>query len=392
MRNQAPFRLLVVRLGAMGDILHALPAVTALRRAHPGWRIDWAVEPQWMPLLAVEGPAANPELLRSPSRPIVDRVYVVPAKKWSRRPLSSRTMQEIQTLRRQLREVAYDAVVDMQGSLRSGIVARFTGCRRIIGEEAPREPMAKWLFSERVRTTGAHVIEQDLELASAVAGDELEYAPAALPFDEGAEEWCDALEDEVWGHQAGCPTLLIHPGAGWGAKRWPADRYGAVAEEFARRGGVSLVGAGPGEEGLASRVVEAANGFAVAVPCSIAQLIALTKRVSLVIGGDTGPLHLACALGRPVMGIYGPTDPKRNGPFGTRFIVLRNPESRRDHTRREEPEVGLLTISPQTVMNAVMELLMHERTAHDSLSPGLPTHLMTLDRAAERPADEARFS
>lgn len=376
----------------MGDILHALPAVTALRRAHPGWRIDWAVEPQWMPLLAADGPASSTELARSSSRPLVDRLYVVPAKQWSRRPLSRKTLHEIRILRRQLREVAYDAVIDMQGSVRSGIVARFTGCHRIIGEEVPREPAAKWLFSERVATAGVHVIEQDLELAAAVAGDELAYAQPILPYDEAAEDWSDDLEKEVLDGRAGCPILLIHPGAGWGAKRWPADRYGTVAEEFARRGGVSLVSAGPGEETLAERVAEAANGHATVVRCSIAQLIALTRRVSLVIGGDTGPLHLACALERPVIGIYGPTEPKRNGPFGTRFVVLRNPESRRDHARREEPEAGLLTISSKTVMSAVVELLLHERTAHESESREAHERLMTTDPTHALPADEARFS
>lgn len=345
-----------------------------------------------MPLLAADGRASSPELARSASRPLVDRLYVVPAKQWSRRPLSRQTLHEIRMLRRRLREVAYDAVIDMQGSVRSGIVARFTGCRRIIGEEVPREPAAKWLFSERVMTKGEHVIEQDLELASAVAGDELAYAPAVLPYDEAAEEWCDALEERILGAQAGCPILLIHPGAGWGAKRWPADRYGAVAEEFARRRGVSLVSAGPGEEELASQVVEAANGHAAMVRCSIAQLIALTKRVSLVIGGDTGPLHLACALERPVVGIYGPTEPKRNGPFGTKFIVLRNPESRRDHARREEPEAGLLTISPKAVMSAMVELLLHERTAHESEAHEPCAQLTTIDLAEELHVDEARFS
>lgn len=376
----------------MGDILHALPAVTALRRAHPGWQIDWAVEPQWMPLLAAEGPASSTELARSASRPVVDKLYVVQAKQWSKRPLSRQTLHEIQTLRRALRAGAYDAVLDMQGSVRSGIVARFTGCRRIIGEEVPREPLAKWLFSERIRTVGQHVIEQDLELAVAVAGDELAYAPAVLPYDEAAEEWCDAIEDTVMTHRAGCPVLLIHPGAGWGAKRWPTDRYGALAEEFAMRGGVALVSAGPGEEELANRVAEAANGLATVVRCSIGELIALTRRVSVVVGGDTGPLHLACALERPVVGIYGPTEPRRNGPFGTKFIVLRNPDSRRDHARREEPEAGLLTITPKAVMNSVVELLLHEQTARRSEMDQAHARLMMSDVDETLPANEARFS
>jgi hypothetical protein len=95
----------------------------------------------------------------------------------------------------------------------------------------------------------------------------------------------------------------------------------------------------------------------------------MTRRVSLVIGGDTGPLHLACALGKPVVGIYGPTDPKRNGPFGSPSQVLRNPESRQDHTRREEPEAGLLTITPEMVMAAVADLLRRERNVRRNQAP-----------------------
>jgi heptosyltransferase-1 len=159
----------------------------------------------------------------------------------------------------------------------------------------------------------------------------------------------------------GKPVVMIHPGGGWGAKRWPTDRYGSLAEEFTLHGGIVLVNAGPGEESLAAEVIAAANGQASAVSCSLSQLIALTRRVSLVIGGDTGPLHLACALGKPVVGIYGPTDPKRNGPYGTRFRVLRNPESRKDHTRRSAPEAGLLTILPRAVLAASAELMMEER-------------------------------
>ena len=263
----------------------------------------------------------------------------------------------------ELRADAYDVVLDLQGSIRSAVVARLTGCRRIIGEARPRETPAKWLFTERIETETAHVIEQDIELAAAVAGDLLTQSVPVLPVDQEGEDWCDQLPDLKEALWMGKPVVLIHPGGGWGAKRWPADRYGAVAEEFTLRGGVVLVNAGPGEEELAAQVLGAANGHATVVSCSLPQLIALTRRVSLVIGGDTGPLHLACALGRPVVGIYGPTDPKRNGPYGSRFRVLRNPESRQDHSRREEPEAGLLTILPREVMAAAAEVLLEEREA-----------------------------
>jgi len=121
-----------------------------------------------------------------------------------------------------------------------------------------------------------------------------------------------------------------------------------------------LVNAGPGEEPLADVIVRRTGGAAVPLVGNLDQLIALTRRIGLAIAGDTGPLHLACALGRPVVGIYGPTDPSRNGPFGTRFKVLRSPESRRDHTRYEAPEAGLLTIQPEDVLRAADELLYSE--------------------------------
>ena len=159
------------------------------------------------------------------------------------------------------------------------------------------------------------------------------------------------------------PVVLINPGAGWGAKCWPVERYAAVAQALIDRGCRVLVNAGPGEEPLASAIEQQTQGAATPVGCTLAELIALTRRVSLVIAGDTGPLHLACALGRPVVGIYGPTDPSRNGPFGTRFKVLRSPGSRRDHTRRAQPEAGLLTIQPGEVLHAALELLNPETHA-----------------------------
>ena len=118
-----------------------------------------------------------------------------------------------------------------------------------------------------------------------------------------------------------------------------------------------MVNAGPGEEPLAATI---ASGGAVTLTATLPQLIALTRRIALCIGGDTGPLHLASALGRPVVGIYGPTDPSRNGPYGTRARVLRSPDSRRDHSRRSEPEPGLLTIAPDDVLRAADELLAEE--------------------------------
>ncbi len=330
----------------MGDILHALPAVTALRLAHPHWVIDWVVEPRWRPLFAAED-----SIGRVTSRPLVDRLLFAPTKDWRNAPFGDKTRHEIKLLRRTLREGAYDAVLDLQGAIRSALLGRLTGCRRRIGEAEPRERPARWLFAERVETRSAHVIEQDFELASAVAGDDLSPVQPLLPVDPIAEAWADQILP------ANQTATLINPGAGWGAKRWPTDRYAAVAKGLIDLGLRVLVSAGPGEEELAEAIGKATGGVATPVICSLDQLIALTRRSSLVIAGDTGPLHLACALVRPVVGIYGPTDPSRNGPFGTRFKVLRSPDSVRDHTRHAEPEAGLLTIQPDDVLQAAIELL-----------------------------------
>ena len=351
MHTQSKFRLLVVRLGAMGDILHALPAVTALRLAHPGWAIDWVVEPRWQALLTAED-----SLGRVISQPLVDRIHFAPTKEWRRAPLSEKTLREIKLLRRTLQEGDYDAVLDLQGAIRSAVVGRMAKCRRLIGEAEPRERAARWFYSERVQTQGKHVIEQDVDLAAAVAGDELTPATPLLPVDPVAEAWADEIL------ATSQTSILINPGAGWGAKRWPVERYGIVAKQLNEKGFRVVVNAGPEEMELAEAISRVSGGAATVTTCSLVQLISLTRRMRLVIAGDTGPLHLACALGRPVVGIYGPTDPSRNGPFGTRFKVLRSPESRRDHTRHEAPEAGLLTISPEDVLEAAYELLAEEKS------------------------------
>jgi len=338
----------------MGDILHALPAVTALRQVHPSWHIGWVVEPQWQPLLAAEI-GQN----RSSAMPLVDCLHFAASRDWKRHPLSGKTRSEIKNLRRELRVAQYDAMIDFQGAIRSAAIGRMAGCSRRIGEAKPREWPAHWLFTERVVTHGAHVIEQDLELASAVAGDPLAPVDPLLPIDPEAENWCTRWLTERSVPVGVCPLALLTPGAGWGAKRWPPERYAAVAKGLKDRGMFVVVNAAPGEESLAVPI--AAGGAALPVSATLPQLIALSRRVALCVGGDTGPLHLASALGRPVVGIYGPTDPRRNGPYNIRARVLRSPESRRDHSRRHAPDPGLLTIEPEDVLRAADELLAEEK-------------------------------
>lgn len=341
--SSIPLRLLIVRLGAMGDILHSLPAVTALRQAHPEWFIGWAIEPQWRGLFSANG--SEP---RTPSMPLVDKLHIVPAKRWAKSPLKAETWEDMRRVRRELRAAHYDLAVDLQGAVRSAVIARWAATGRVIGEACPREFAAKWLFDRRIATTGTHVIEQSLEVVNAIADEDLPMTLPLLPIDPVAEALAAQLPR---------PFVLLSPGAGWGAKRWPPDRYGAVARCLAAAGYTVVINKGPAEEHLAREILHVSSGAARALTLDMAGLIAVTRRAALTIAGDTGPLHLACALGKPVVAIFGPTDPARNGPFHCRHRVLRHPDSVRDHTRRSEPEAGLLTITPEAVTQAAFALL-----------------------------------
>jgi lipopolysaccharide heptosyltransferase I len=358
-------RVLVVRLGAMGDVLHAMPAVAALRTQLPECHLGWVIEPRWAPLLMANGAVPETQSAwRTPAMPLVNVVHTANARGWARQPLSLATWGAMTRLRRELHAERYDVAIDLQGAVRSALIGRASGAE-LVGEAVPREGPAKWLFQRRVMTHGVHVIEQAAEVVAAATGLQfpLELSPElpSLPVDCAAESRVAAMFPDAKPLVAK-PLVLLYPGAGWGAKRWPAERYGRVASALARRGYEVVVNCAPGEEMLAADVARSSDGAAREIATDVQELIAMTRRCVLVIGGDTGPAHLACALGKPVVGIYGPTDPARNGPWmfqgtGVPFRVLRHPESRRDHARRSAPEAGLLTIEPEEVLGAVDELL-----------------------------------
>jgi lipopolysaccharide heptosyltransferase I len=347
-------RLLMVRLGAMGDIIHTLPAVTALRCAFPEASLGWVVEERWTELLCtLPTPRSGP---RSPQRPLVDQIHVVNTGKWRRTPLAVQTWIEIGAALSELRAQRYEIAVDFQGALRSALIARWSGAASIFGPAQPRENVASMFYSHQVLTKGAHIIEQNLSLAQAVARKPLNLPNVEFPRDEAAEPGHEPLLED-----GARDFVLLNPGAGWGAKQWPAERYGEVAAQLAEDGFTTLINFGPGEEKLA-RVVEAASrGAAKRLRCSLSQLIALTRNARLFIGGDTGPMHLAAALGVPVVAIFGPTDPARNGPFATPSVVLRSLSSVTSHSRRPAPEKGLLEITPQEVASAARDLLRRTR-------------------------------
>ncbi len=346
-------RLLIVRLSAMGDIIHALPAATALRQAFPEATIGWAIEERWAELLCtLHTPRSGP---RSPQRPLVDRIHTVNTAVWRSSLLSSQTWQQVAAGLSELRAMRYEVAVDFQSAARSALLARWSGAPVIYGAAQPRENVASMFYTRQVIARGAHIVEQNMSLAEAVAGRPLPAPRVEFPHDESAEgEWDRRLKD--MGEFA-----LLNPGAGWGAKQWPAERYGDVARRLAECGLKSLINFGPGEEDLVRAAEAASAGAAAGIACSLTQLIALTRSARLFIGGDTGPMHLAAALGVPVVAIFGPTNPARNGPFGTRSIVLRSPFSATTHARRAQPDEGLLGISPDEVVAAARQLLRDRR-------------------------------
>src|SRR5258707_7496468 len=189
-------------------------------------------------------------------------------------------------------------------------------------------------------TKGVHVVQQALELAQAVIERSVPAPKVDFPMDSDAENKITALVGESR------DFAILNPGAGWGAKQWPVERYGLVASELAKDGLRSLINYGPGEEELAIAVESASEGAARKISCSISELIALTRRARLFIGGDTGPMHLAAALLIPVVGIFGPTDPARNGPYRTKSVVLRNPASRTSLSHTSALDLGVLQITP----------------------------------------------
>jgi heptosyltransferase-1 len=347
-------RLLIVRLGAMGDIIHALPAAAALRQAFPHATLGWLVEERWTELLCAQRyPRSGP---RSPQRPSVERLHVVNTKEWRRAPFSVNTWQQIAASLREVRGIQYDAVIDFQGAIRSAFLARWSRSPIVFGSSQPRESAARLFYTQKVvvKTHGTHVVEQALELAAAVVSAPVAVKPQVeFPIDPDAESKIAALTTEIK------DFAILNPGAGWGAKRWPAERYGQVAKALAAEGICPLINYGPGEEELAVAVENASDATARKISCSISELIALTRRAHLFVGGDTGPMHMAAALKVPVVAIFGPTDPVRNGPFDTRSIVLRSTSSVTDHSRHRDPEQGLLQITVDEVVAATKKLLQN---------------------------------
>jgi heptosyltransferase I len=333
-------RFLLVRLGAFGDIVHAIPVAAALSRAFPSARIDWIVSAKYRELLDLV--------------PIIDRRLVI-----KDRGDAGGGPSLIAAIR-ELRRSHYDVAFDLQGLLKSAVLARLSGAQRVVGFSSKylRERLARPFYTDVYDPGGggmydprerSHVVQMNLGLLTTIG---VAVGPPEFPSERVDTEIARAMRE-----RAGNRYALVNPGAAWPNKRWPAARYGAVARAVQDRHGLkTIVSWGPGEEGLAQEVVRESSGAALLSPrTSIGDLLALIRGATLMISGDTGPTHVAAALGTPIVGIYGPTRPSRNGPWAPADITIsRDSICQCHHLRRCTRErMCLLDVEAAEVLDAV---------------------------------------
>jgi len=294
-------RILIVRMSAIGDVLHGLPVLCALREALPQAFIGWVVEGGAAQLIA--------------HHKALDEVIRVP-RKWLKSPRT------VLALRGKLRSLRFDVAIDMQGLTKSGIAARLSGAKRRIGFDGrDGRELSRWLNNERVHPGATHVIDRNLELLGALGIEtpQPRFDLDDLPAD--ATKAAGILSE----HQFGGRFAVINPGAGWPSKLWPASRFAAVARYLGQYHAMRslVVWAGKQEQAWAEQIAAAAAGFAtVAPPTSLRELAAITRRAALFVSSDTGPLHLAVAVGTPSVGLFGPMPAERNGPYGPQHVSV----------------------------------------------------------------------
>lgn len=291
-------RLLVVRLGSLGDLVHTLPAVAALHRADPGTEIDWLVDAPHVEFLSLV--------------PTISSIVT----------LHERTPSAWLDVRRRLRARAYDVAADFQGLVKSAALARLSGAARVMGFDRAslREAAASWFYSEQVDVgEGRHVIIKNLRLAAAIGAIRAEGEPLEFPLREVASGVLDGIRA-----RAGERFALVNCGAAWPNKRWPPERFGELASRVREQHGLtSVVLWGPSEQAIATAVADASSGAAIVAPAtSLTDLVAIARAATLLISGDTGPTHIAGAVGTPIVALFGPTDPDRNGPWAADDLTI----------------------------------------------------------------------
>lgn len=322
-------RVLIIRLGAFGDIVHTLPLAADLVAA--GHTVDWLCEDRWAVLL--RGNPVITTLIELPRKRLRDR-----ALPWRKRFGSLR-----QVVRR-LRAEHYDLVIDAQGLAKSAAFSAFSGALRRIGHDRPRGREGAWLIAQdRVPTVAEHVIDQQRALALPILGREHPGGGWTFPLPAWSTE-------HAWASQWLATHSLVKPwilnvGAGWPTKVWPLEQQIGLAESLKKSGVPLLVVWGSPREGEVAQQVVATAGHGIAAPMTtIPQLAALMAKGAVVISGDTGPLHLALALGTPAIGLFGPVPATRNGPRGCGYRCLQAPGAAWERRDVSKVNMGAITV------------------------------------------------
>ena len=329
-------RFLVVRLGSLGDIVHTFPAVASLKETFPAAEIIWLTHPRWVELVASSG--------------LTSEIW----------PVDSRDLSSVRQVLGKIRGRSWTASVDYQGLWKAACLPFLGGVKKRIGFSSAtiREFGVPLLYSHRVRCKSTHIAEQNGELS----------LQAGAAFLTGNVTLCVSPADEArvreeLARDGISRYVVLSPGGGWRSKCWPTARFGALSHRIQRELGTPcVVNYAPGEEELVA-AVKAASGDAEssAYDGELGPLMALLRGASCVVGGDTGPLHLAIALGTPVVALFGPTDPARNGPYPTREIVLRSAKAKTTYERGETTDPSLLDLTVEQVFRAVIERLGADR-------------------------------
>lgn len=333
----SPQRVLIVRLSAIGDVVQSLPVLNALRERFPKAFIAWATEQ-----------AASVLLERHEA---LDELVTLP-KGWLKRPKT------VWQLRRRLRAMRPDVSIDGQGLTRSAVVAWLSGARRRIGFGRPwgRE-MSRWLNNENVDTAAEHAVDRNLELLRPL-GIVAPKVRFLLPEDPADQARMDAVIRQT-GLEGG--FAVVNPGAGWPSKLWLNDRFAAVGVYLQRRHGLRtlVVYGNQTERAAAEEIVSHSEGICLLAPrTSLKELAALSRRARLFIGSDTGPLHLAAAVGTPCIGLYGPWPAKRHGPYGPENVALQKMFFEGgSRARRRAPRALMEAITVEDVCEACDRIL-----------------------------------
>jgi lipopolysaccharide heptosyltransferase I len=304
-------RILIVKLGSIGDIVHTLPALAALRAGLPQGEISWVVE------------RSSAEILKD--NPILDRLIEVDTKALRRGLMSGETLRAPRQQLRRLRASAFDLALDFQGLIKSASIARLSGARRVFGyaRAGLREPASTVFLSKRIAIPPhTHVIRKALLLVQGALGIS---APVEISFPVGVTREAEVEAERATGGAAGNYAIL-NPAGGWPTKLWSVEKFGALSDllwtNYRMR---SLVTYGPGEEHLAETVRQSSQSQqATPVKLSLKGFYALAKNARVYVGGDTGPTHIAVAAGAPIVGLFGPTEWWRNGsPYEADICVER---------------------------------------------------------------------